>query len=88
MNLSWLIFLIPYGAFLVIGLIIRPFFKDRPKISGYICILAIELQSNPPPTQSTLPSLDVSLLSRSHRTRTLQPDTRFYGYRYSALNLQ
>jgi len=41
MSPFWLIFLIPWLAFLIIGLIMRPFFKNAPKISGYICILAV-----------------------------------------------
>ncbi|MFH0942281.1 MAG: NADH-quinone oxidoreductase subunit L [Chloroflexota bacterium] len=41
MSPFWLILLIPYLSFLVIALIIRPFFNHTPKISGYICILAI-----------------------------------------------
>jgi NADH-quinone oxidoreductase subunit L len=41
MNPFWLIFLIPYLAFLLIALIMRPFFKNAPKVSGYICIAAV-----------------------------------------------
>ncbi|MFA5317499.1 MAG: NADH-quinone oxidoreductase subunit L, partial [Dehalococcoidales bacterium] len=41
MSPFWLIFLIPYGAFLLIGLVVRPLLRDKPKVSGYISILAI-----------------------------------------------
>ena len=37
----WAIFFLPLAAFLLISLIVRPFFKRRPQQSGYITILAI-----------------------------------------------
>ena len=40
-NIFWFIFLIPYISFLIISLVIRPFFNDRPKWSGYLTILAV-----------------------------------------------
>ena len=38
---AWGIFLAPLTAFLVIGLVIRPFLKEFPKLSGYIIIVAL-----------------------------------------------
>ena len=37
----WLIFLLPLFSFLVIAFVIRPFFNDTPKLSGYLTILCI-----------------------------------------------
>jgi len=37
----WLIFLIPLLSFAVISLILKPFFKNKPKIAGYVTIAAV-----------------------------------------------
>ncbi|MFC1933506.1 NADH-quinone oxidoreductase subunit L, partial [Chloroflexota bacterium] len=37
----WLIFLFPLFSFLVISLLLKPFFKNKPKIAGYVTITAI-----------------------------------------------
>ena len=37
----WAIFLLPLGSFLIIALVIRPFFNDFPQQSGVMTILAI-----------------------------------------------
>ena len=37
----WTIFFLPLGAFLVIALIVRPFFNDFPQQSGLIAVVAI-----------------------------------------------
>ncbi len=37
----WLIFLIPLGSFIVISLLLRPFFKQHPRVSGYVTICSI-----------------------------------------------
>lgn len=37
----WLIILTPLGSFIVISLLLRPFFKQHPKISGYVTVGAI-----------------------------------------------
>jgi NADH-quinone oxidoreductase subunit L len=37
----WAIFLLPVGAMVFIGLVLRPFFKDQPKISGYTIIACL-----------------------------------------------
>jgi len=37
----WLIFLIPLASFTVISLLLRPFFKQYPKVSGYVTIGSI-----------------------------------------------
>lgn len=37
----WLIFLVPLGSFIVISLLLRPFFKQYPKLSGYVTIGSI-----------------------------------------------
>jgi NADH-quinone oxidoreductase subunit L len=37
----WLIFLIPLLSWAIISLILRPFFKDKPKIAGYVTIAAV-----------------------------------------------
>ncbi|MGA2158315.1 MAG: NADH-quinone oxidoreductase subunit L [Dehalococcoidia bacterium] len=39
----WLIFLLPFASFLLIGLILRPFFNKWPKVSGYVTIGAVGL---------------------------------------------
>lgn len=39
----WLIILLPLLSFLIIGLIIRPFFNSRPEVAGYITIFFIAL---------------------------------------------
>ncbi|MCX8126968.1 MAG: NADH-quinone oxidoreductase subunit L, partial [Dehalococcoidia bacterium] len=39
----WAIWLLPVLSFLTISFITRPFFNHRPKISGYITIVAIGL---------------------------------------------
>ena len=40
-QIPWLILLCPVISLIVIAFILRPFFNDRPKLSGYITILAI-----------------------------------------------
>jgi NADH-quinone oxidoreductase subunit L len=40
-NLVWLIFLLPFFAFLVNALLIRPFFSRYHKVAGYVTIAAI-----------------------------------------------
>jgi NADH-quinone oxidoreductase subunit L len=37
----WAIFLLPFLSFLIIGLILRPFFNNRPMLSAYTTICAI-----------------------------------------------
>lgn len=37
----WLIFLVPLGSFIVISLLLRPFLKQYPKVSGYVTICSI-----------------------------------------------
>jgi len=37
----WAIFLVPLLSFVVISLILRPFFNHKPKLSGYVTIAAI-----------------------------------------------
>ncbi len=37
----WLIFVFPIVSFLVIGLVVRPFFKNHYRITGYITVLSI-----------------------------------------------
>ncbi|HEX9896516.1 MAG TPA: NADH-quinone oxidoreductase subunit L [Dehalococcoidales bacterium] len=37
----WLIFLIPLLSWAIISLILKPFFKDKPKIAGYVTIAAV-----------------------------------------------
>lgn len=39
--IPWLVFLCPLGSFIIISLLLRPFFKQYPKISGYVTIGAI-----------------------------------------------
>jgi len=39
----WLIFLLPLFSFLIISLILRPFFNHKPKLSGYVTIGTIAL---------------------------------------------
>ncbi len=38
---AWLIFFLPLASFLIIGLVLRPFFNDMPKRAGYLTIAAI-----------------------------------------------
>ncbi|MDD5288281.1 MAG: NADH-quinone oxidoreductase subunit L [Dehalococcoidales bacterium] len=40
-QLVWFIFLIPLLSFAVVSLILKPFFKDKPKIAGYVTIAAV-----------------------------------------------
>jgi len=40
-QVPWLIFLLPFLSLILISFIFRPFFNDRPKLSGYITIGAI-----------------------------------------------
>ncbi len=40
-TIYWFIFLIPYISFLIIAFVIRPFFRDHPKWSGYLTITAV-----------------------------------------------
>jgi NADH-quinone oxidoreductase subunit L len=44
-QLIWLIMLLPLGAFIVNGLLLRPFVKPKSKIYGYITITAIALSA-------------------------------------------
>ncbi|MBI4295282.1 MAG: NADH-quinone oxidoreductase subunit L [Chloroflexi bacterium] len=37
----WLIFLIPLFSFILISFVLRPFFNSRPRLSGYLTILAV-----------------------------------------------
>ncbi|MFC2049615.1 NADH-quinone oxidoreductase subunit L [Chloroflexota bacterium] len=40
-QIPWLIFLLPFLSLIIVSFILRPFFNDRPKISGYVTIGAI-----------------------------------------------
>jgi len=40
-QMPWLIFLLPLCSFIIISFILRPFFNQRPKLSGYVTIGAI-----------------------------------------------
>src|SRR5271157_779993 len=40
-NFVWLIFLLPLLSFAVISLILKPLFKDKPKLAGYTTIAAV-----------------------------------------------
>ncbi|MBI4298047.1 MAG: NADH-quinone oxidoreductase subunit L [Chloroflexi bacterium] len=40
-GLAWLIFFLPLISFGIIALILRPFFNDRPRLSGYLTIASI-----------------------------------------------
>jgi len=40
-QVPWLIFLLPFFSLIVISFILRPFLKNRPKLSGYVTIGAI-----------------------------------------------
>ncbi|MEE8173700.1 MAG: NADH-quinone oxidoreductase subunit L [Dehalococcoidia bacterium] len=42
-EIAWAILLVPLAAFVIISLVIRPFFNRLPKLSGYIAIGAITL---------------------------------------------
>jgi NADH-quinone oxidoreductase subunit L len=39
----WLIFLLPFASFLLIGLILRPFLNKWPRVAGYVTIGAVGL---------------------------------------------
>ena len=40
-QLVWLIFLLPIFSFIIIGLFLRPFLNQKPKISGYLTIASL-----------------------------------------------
>lgn len=40
-QVPWLIFLLPFFSFLLIGLVLRPFFPKYPKLGGYVTIGAV-----------------------------------------------
>ncbi|MBW1898657.1 MAG: NADH-quinone oxidoreductase subunit L, partial [Deltaproteobacteria bacterium] len=40
-SILWLIFLLPFGSFLFISFILKPFFSHRPQLSGYSIIAAL-----------------------------------------------
>jgi NADH-quinone oxidoreductase subunit L len=40
-SMVWLIFLLPLFSFIIISLFFRPFLNNRPKLGGYITILAL-----------------------------------------------
>jgi NADH-quinone oxidoreductase subunit L len=40
-QLVWLIFLLPLFSFIIISLFLRPFLNDKPKLGGYITIVAL-----------------------------------------------
>jgi len=40
-QIPWLIFLLPFLSLIIISFILRPFFNNRPKLSGYVTIGAI-----------------------------------------------
>ena len=40
-NFIWLIFLLPLLSFAVISLILKPMFRDKPKLAGYTTITAV-----------------------------------------------
>ena len=40
-NFIWFIFLIPFMSFLIVSLILKPLFKDKPKLAGYTTITAV-----------------------------------------------
>jgi NADH-quinone oxidoreductase subunit L len=40
-QIPWLIFLLPFLSLVIISFILRPFFNNRPKLSGYVTIGAI-----------------------------------------------
>ncbi len=44
-QIPWLIWLFPMFSFIVISLFLRPFFNHRPKLSGYVTIVAIGISS-------------------------------------------
>jgi NADH-quinone oxidoreductase subunit L len=37
----WLIFLLPLFSFVIIALVLRPFFNDKPRLGGYVTIAAL-----------------------------------------------
>jgi NADH-quinone oxidoreductase subunit L len=40
-NFIWLIFLLPLLSFAVISLVLKPLFKDKPRLAGYVTIAAV-----------------------------------------------
>ncbi len=42
-QVPWLIFLLPFSSFVIISIILRPFFNSRPKLSGYVTIGSITI---------------------------------------------
>ncbi|MDD5493932.1 MAG: NADH-quinone oxidoreductase subunit L [Dehalococcoidia bacterium] len=40
-QVPWLIFLLPFASFLLIGLVLRPFLPKYPKVGGYVTIGAV-----------------------------------------------
>jgi NADH-quinone oxidoreductase subunit L len=40
-QLLWLIFLLPLFSFIIIGLFLRPFLKNQPRIAGYVTIAVL-----------------------------------------------
>ena len=40
-QIPWIIVLLPFVSFIIVGLILRPFFNNRPKLGGYVTIAAI-----------------------------------------------
>jgi NADH-quinone oxidoreductase subunit L len=40
-QVPWLIFLVPFISFLLVGLVLRPFFSRYPKVGGYVTIGAV-----------------------------------------------
>ena len=40
-QLIWLIFLLPLFSFIIISFVLRPFFNDTPKLSGYVIITCL-----------------------------------------------
>jgi NADH-quinone oxidoreductase subunit L len=42
-QLVWLIFLLPILSFIIISFVIRPFFRQQPKLSGYVTIGSLGL---------------------------------------------
>lgn len=42
-QIPWLIWLLPIFSFLIISFVLRPFFNNLPKLSGYVTILAIAI---------------------------------------------
>jgi len=40
-SMVWLIFLLPLFSFVIISLFFRPFLNHKPKLGGYLTILAL-----------------------------------------------